>query len=218
MAEGNKINKTFQLVALFLMLIALPAGSWYYLKTGMDYRIATMEELQELGQLTEFEIKTDSNTTLGYQDLIGNLVVAGFFSPEKSYLAAPYALNLQKLQDQFNDRERILFALHSLADGQGSLTDFAIQNNLAENPKVLLVDGAVNEITTLAENQYKLPLKGQGSLVDNPYLVLLDTTLTIRNYYDVRETDQMKKMVEHITLIMPPSPKKDIYLKRESEK
>lgn len=210
MTEGNTKNKNyFGLIALFLMIVVLPAGSWFYLNDGAKYRISAMEELQSLGQLSSAEI--------GNQNLTGSLVIAGFVSTKEEEATQAYGNTIQKLSDQFSDRQRVFFTLFNI-DGQSSLNAYANKFELKDNPQVLLLDEPVDQVEKLAKESYKLPLEQGMSLDENPYLVLLDTTLTIRNYYDMRELAEMKKLVRHITRILPPSPKKDIILKREKEK
>ena len=207
MAEGNTKNKNyFALIALFLMLIVLPAGSWFYLNDGAKYRISAMEELQDFGQLSQEDI--------GEQNLQGSLVIAGFVSSNEE----DFGNTIQKLSDQFSDRQRVFFTLFNADSNSGSLEAYAKKYMLKNNPQVLLQNTPQESVEALAKNTFKLPLEEGLTLEENPYLVLLDTTLTIRNYYDMRELTEMKNLVRHITRILPPSPKKDIILKREKEK
>ena len=207
MAEGNTKNKNyFALIALFLMLIVLPAGSWFYLNDGAKYRISAMEELQDFGQLSQEDI--------GEQNLQGSLVIAGFVSSNEE----AFGNTIQKLSDQFSDRQRVFFTLFNADANSGSLEAYANKYMLKNNPQVLLQNTPQESVEALAKNTFKLPLEEGLTLEENPDLVLLDTTRTIRNYYDMRELTEMKNLVRHITRILPPSPKKDIILKREKEK
>lgn len=217
MAEGNKIRSIFNIVALFLMVIALPALSWYYLKRGFDDRIATMGEIQDFGKIPSFSLSTTSGETISENDLERNVVVASFLSTEHPELRSIYGKRLNKLQDQFHDRNRVKFAIHQVGDTSNTsdrLKQFAKAYELNNKPAVLLLNNGAQ----LATSAYKLPLEQKIKLEDNPYLVLIDTTLTIRNYYDVRAEEEMKKLVHHLTMILPPTPRKDIYFKREKEK
>lgn len=218
MTEGKKKNGRFQLIALFLMLICLPAVSWYYLKTGLDYRISTMEELQDLGELSDFEIALDTQNVFRPTDLRGNVIVAAFVRPQGSDIGKQYGGTLQKLQDQFKDTDRVKFLLHDLDGNQTKLNSFAEQYQLSNQENVHLLSSTPAQMNALAKDNYRLPEVAQANLAENPYLVLVDTSSVIRNYYDVRELAQVQKMVGHITHIMPPTPKKDIILKREKEK
>ena len=217
MASGNKFRSIFNIIALFLMVIALPALSWYYLKRGFDDRIATMEEIKDFGKIPAFSLSTASGETINEGDLERNVVVASFLSTEHPELRSIYGKRLNKLQDQFNDRDRVMFAIHQIGDtvnAENRLSQFAQAYELNDKPAVLLL----NDGDQLATSAYKLPLEPNIKLEDNPYLVLVDTTLTIRNYYDVRAEEEMRKLVHHLTMILPPKPRKDIYFKREKEK
>lgn len=217
MGEGINKSGLFQIIALFLLVVVVPAGSWYYLKTGLDYRIATLNEIQDLGKINSFTSVSTTGASVTDDDLEGDVVVVGFLTTSHPELRTIYGKRLNKLQDQFHDRNRVKFAIHSLgnADAGGKeLMQFAEAYELDDKSSVLLL----TQGDEIAKSNYKLPLEEGLALEDNPYLVLLDTALTIKNYYDIREEAQMKKLVEHLIYILPPDPKKDIYLKRETEK
>lgn len=217
MAEGNKKSGLFQIIALFLLVVVVPAGSWYYLKTGLDYRIATLNEIQDLGLVAPFSVKNTSGSTISERDLEGNVVIVSFLSTQHPELRSIYGKRLNSLRDQFHDRNRVKLVLHDLGNAEEdgtALNQFAEAYELDNKPSVLLLSGG----DELAKKNYQLPLDGGGKLIDNPYVVLVDTALTIKNYYDIREEAEVKKLVEHLIYILPPDPKKDIYLKRETEK
>ncbi|NND07069.1 MAG: hypothetical protein HKN87_11885 [Saprospiraceae bacterium] len=44
-------KKFLQSLILLLLLVGLPLGSWYYLRTGLDYRLDRLEELASKGKL-----------------------------------------------------------------------------------------------------------------------------------------------------------------------
>ena len=64
---------------------------------------------------------------------------------------------------------------------------------------------------------YSMPVTDAAAPL-NTQLVLADTTLTIRRYYDLREEQQIKRMVEHIAIILPRIEEKDLVFQREIEK
>ena len=209
------MGKTFQIIALFLLVVAVPAISWYYLKTGLDYRLAKLGEMQDLGTVKTFSLESISGEAVTERTLEGNVVIAGFLSTDHPELRTIYGSRLSMLEDQFSDRVRVNLAIHDLDTAKDDkLKSFAKAYDLLDKPSVLLLEDAGKA----ARESFQIPLEEGASLSDNPYLVLIDTTLTIRNYYDVRADDQMKDLVEHMTLILPPMPKKDIYLRREKEK
>ena len=45
-------KKIIHTVILLLLLVGLPLGSWYYLRTGLDYRLDRLEKLEPKGVLS----------------------------------------------------------------------------------------------------------------------------------------------------------------------
>ena len=83
-------------------------------------------------------------------------------------------------------------------------TTFAEQYQLDDTKQCYFLKGSAQDINKLStEGGYSLPMAEGMSLVDNPYMILADTSLTVRRIYDVREPSQVSRLVEHIALILP---------------
>ena len=99
-------NNLFQLVALFLMLIALPAGSWYYLKGGETFYLETIKSLDSLGVaqplLAPLEPATNEDATLWKKKVS---IVSGW--PTEQAAQSTYLDVMQRLNDQFSKRPDI---------------------------------------------------------------------------------------------------------------
>lgn len=46
-------------LAIVVVIFVLPAGSWYYLQSGYDYRLNALQELEPKGQLEQLSIDKD---------------------------------------------------------------------------------------------------------------------------------------------------------------
>ena len=49
------MKRLIPILVLFLMFIVLPIGSYLYLSSGVDYRLAALEMVQPKGELVDFE-------------------------------------------------------------------------------------------------------------------------------------------------------------------
>jgi len=47
------MKKLLVSIGVFVLVVVLPAGSWYYLKTGLDYRKAALVKLEPKGQIDQ---------------------------------------------------------------------------------------------------------------------------------------------------------------------
>jgi len=52
----------------------------------------------------------------------------------------------------------------------------------------------------------------------SPEFVLVDDSLNIRGYYNVMDKEQVKKLIIHLTMVMPRKKKEEVVFRREKEK
>ncbi len=128
------------------------------------------------------------------------------------------------MYEQFDQRDEILFLTHTVEpehDSLAMLQRFSANLNLPDKQKHWrFLTGEKEVLIDHALKGYKIPLDEtpQQSLANSAYLVLVDTSSTIRYYYDARKKDDMEKLIEHISLTLPQSPARDFYIRRETEK
>ena len=68
-----------------------------------------------------------------------------------------------------------------------------------------------------APTEINLEVNKSGTIEDYPFLVLVDKNQMIRNFYHVDKTDEVKRMVEHIALLLPREVKPDFEMKKKKE-
>ncbi len=219
--DKKRNNKILQTIALLLFLVGLPLGSWYYLQRGLDYRLDAMEELKTYGEAPDFELTTADDSLLTKGDLRGKLVVAAFLTTAEKERPDRYGEVLSKLLDQFGEGNNFKMLVHgtdTLADTPRALLRFAATHRLTDEDVCHFLPPELPAFEKLAREGYRLPLDAGTELRDNPYLALADSSLTIRNYYDITEESQVRRLVEHIAMIIPRAPERDLVFKREKEK
>lgn len=205
------LKKSLQFVALFLMLIVLPAGSWYYLSKGMDYRLEAKSELGDFGKRPPLPYTTLEGSLVSQTDLSdGVFIVAELDQPgQKNTLQV--AQELGKIHTQFDARKDIFFLI--LAHPADSA---ALQKLLKKHK--LIDPGQVFTIQKDALDKPGFNFAQVDSEKSGAYIAITDTAGQIRQYYDFRDGSRVKRLVEHITILMPVIEREQAILKREKEK
>ena len=218
---ANNGKKIIQTIILLLMLAGLPLGSWFYLQRGLDYRLSALEELKDYGEVPPFELATAADRLLTRNDLQGRMVISGFLTTGDAELRTAFGEVFSKLFVQFDERDDVallVFGLDGVTDTPAAMERFAADYGLTDEKQCYLLPGGQPGMEQLVLEGYQLPLPAGTGLPANPYLALADTSLTIRHYYDVTDPGEVKSLVEHIALILPRAPERDIVFKREPEK
>lgn len=204
-----------QIALLVLVLLGFPAISWYYLNTGLDYHKGAMAELGDHGALPLFERTNYDGTPLNTADLHGSIVIASVYDLAQTALSEQFGQAFSKLHDQFDERRDVLFL--SVVGADSTLIPAFIEKYELADPEQCYFFATPEEaMKTLAQSGFRMPeLQGAGS----PFIAFADTASVIRNYYDVRDADKLKRLVEHTALLLPHIKDRDeLYFKREKEK
>lgn len=207
MATINKA-KIIQGLGLLLFLVVLPGGSWYYLKSGLDYRRSVLNDLSDYGPVPGATFASQ-NSPLATA-LPGKVLVSAFVPDANSPAAQRQGALLKKLHDQFDEREEVLFLAH-LAD---STTAFAQQHQLIDTAQCFFALHSRAGLLAVAERDYKLPTGADPA----NWVVLSDIKGNMRRQYDVSQAEEVKRLVEHIAMLMPVAKREKVMVKRAAEK
>jgi len=204
-----------QIVALTIILVVFPGVSWYWLSRGLDYRKTAKAELKELGPFPEFSWRNYTGRTLSKDDLKGSFVIAAVYDLEQPQLSDYFGRELSRLHDQFDDRKDVLF-LSVIGRDTTLLPAFMKQYGLSDTTQCFFFATETSVMNYLVADGFTMPeLDGATS----PNIVLADTSSVIRSYYDVRDNEQLKRMVQHLSLLLPMSKSRDeLRFQREAEK
>lgn len=208
MTDRKKISGKIQVAILVFFIVFMPLGSWYYLQSGFNYHKKLMSDLKDYGKIPEFNLLTQNGDSLNSNDLHGKIMIVNFYAENKpsTALTTDYA---RKILSQFKNRTDLIFLFHSLnpeMQHDSLLKAVAEKENLL-NHQVYFLSGDEVETAELFTLGYKIPMpekKAAGQLPEEcPFFVLIDTNLTIRNYYDVNDKTSMDRLVEHLAIILP---------------
>ncbi len=213
---AGKQNKTILLIlvtlVLLFILVVLPLGSWYYLKNGLNYRIATMSELKNYGKLPAFSYHTFSNNNVKSADLQGKVVVVNALPLQNESLTNAWGTTLEKLHDQFDERSDVCFLVYVADTSRTNLESFTSKYQLQDYNQCYFVPFEAAAMPKLASDYHI----GVDSLPN--HFTLIDTKGIVRKHYNVQEEAQVKRLVEHMALLLPLQKKEEISLQREPEK
>lgn len=206
-----------QFAGFLLLLVILPLGSWYYLQTGLDYRMQAFKELKDIAPLPAFSLQ-NYNDSLVQMERFEDQLVVGHFLNEPQQTA--YMETLEKLHDQFDERQDIYFLAFqsdTSAAARASMAKMLKQKKLKDTAQVFVLSATEQKLTALAE-QMKLPLEERGMrLEDNSLLFFADSAM-VRGFYDIRQEAGLKRLLKHLTLNLHPTEEADIIYDPETEK
>ena len=219
----QKSNKrlTIQFIALLLLLVVSPIGTYFWMKGGFEYRIERLSQLKDLGQVTAFETVDANGEPFGLEDIKDKMTLVAFL-PEQQEAALKLMQRIEmvehQMEEQLDKRKDVLFLIHCATDSLTSLS--SIRNSVVrnENDKFVFVTASNEELARLSAEVYKLPFEGDENYLNTNRLTLVDLMSTIRTYYDAMDNKAMGQLVEHMAIILPPEEEKDIVFKREKEK
>ena len=201
------MKKWINALLLFGMLIVTPALSWYYLKKGEQYQVNMRAELKDYGKTASFELPTllDADTFNTATGLANKVAIVKVIEEKDWNQNADLAFALGSLHTQFNERNDVIFLLHTALQDTGRVGAFLRKYKMADPAQVIVTTSNPNLI-----EGYHFPQAGMFAIVD--------TTGTIRRYYNYRDGNEIRRLTEHVTVLMHRDKSNDPYLNREKEK
>ncbi len=199
-------------ILLMLLLVALPLGSWLYLKKGFNYQKEAIGELKQYGNMPKFVTKDLFGRTFSSDDIRGKLVLLNYFSQTKE--SQDRMKTVTDLHEQFDDALGVVF----LNIGINSDAHKSIPNELValdSNQVYFIPTNGEQPLFLGKEIQYPLfenytpgdslsfnPITPED-LPDFPFFVIIDKSGMVKNYYPYDNPERIKRIVEHIALTMP---------------
>jgi hypothetical protein len=206
-------KKVFNLLVVIFLLVGFPAVSYYYLSTGYAYRKAAIETQGDFGKMPDLSSLKVVRGKLPVSSR-GAMTVVGWYDPTKPGAGQQYGHMLDSLYQQFENSPNLYFTTIIRADDPvATATDFADTYHLPEADMLSFLAADSGEFTTAARN-FKLPTNLPG---EEPYVALVDSSLTIVKHYNLAERNQTIGLVNLISLIIPLPERPDLILKRDNE-
>ena len=177
-----------QTIALFLLLVVLPVGSWFYLKSGLNYRKEAFSHLGNFGKLSDLYFK-DLESKRFLSDT-NHVVLVNLFSIDSVNLN-----NLKKITKAYEQRNDFYGVNLSCDTSLIFPYDKSLRPLYADRSSCEKLEGIRNSIS---------------AHVGHPInTILINSKGVIVNGYDVNIKSDMAEMIKHISIILPGNKKVD---------
>jgi len=201
---AKKRNWT-QIGLLLLFLVGFPVVSYFYLKSGYDYRVEAMQELQDYAPLPQAPVTNLWGDSLQTGP---DIVLLHFIDLQNTGQRDLMGKYMGELHEQFDGIGRVQFwAGFEPVDSQqikAYLDTYSLQD--PEQYHVVKRTDFTGDFAFL-----------EADVTAKPFVLLSDTTGTIRNFYNLENGKELVRLVEHITYLMPPEKRRRATFKPEQE-
>lgn len=194
--------------AMLLILVILPAGSWFYLRGGLKWRKDAVAELGFYGQIRGAHIIYPDGTKL--DQLKDNVCVIHNFgaNPELTEENKKIIETNMRLYDQFGKMSdgtvRINFRIVMIYEGGSAEFRSAIQKIPSIDYATWVSTGGLGSWGTILENGYEKFALEKGAKRHKYYYALADTTGQVKCFYNALDEAAVNRMVQQIALLLPP--------------
>ena len=187
-----------QTAALFLLLVFLPLGSWYFLQSGVDYRKSALDELQEFGEVPMISYQSFD---LDKAASSGKMLILGFLDDTAANAESKIGERLAALHDQFDNRQDVLFLNHVNADQE--VVDLLKNDYKLDDAEQCYFSLVEKEAVANYQSKYPGVSDFDLELFKENVIAITDTSHQIRQYYNLGEAEEMKRLIQHIAIILP---------------
>ncbi len=202
----SKKRKWWVMGVIAVLLFGFPAISWWYLKSGLDWRRQAQAELREYGKIRPVPVIYSDGTK---ENLVAEKVCVIYYfganpdlTPENKFILDTG----ERLFKQFGFKSAAVpdyFRLVMISqDGTAEFRSYARTLPSADYVNWVWAGGLNSWRATLA-NAYDLYCQQNGVKPVDHYYALADTSGTIRCFYNALDEKEVGRMVEHIALLLP---------------
>jgi len=198
-----------QFIFLLAIFGGVPVVSWYYLQTGLDYRLKALAELSNLGKVQMDSRVSFDNKILSASDIKSNVHVGIWFPEGIEKAEANSLIHLYELHEQFKSRSDISFFIYTKAESTDSLMSFVKKNKFSPSPIFYFFpDTGVQRIYYFMKPE-----------LSSVAVALVDTSGSVRKHYNLVSGKELTRLTEHMAMILPiESTRDELIFKRDKEK
>jgi hypothetical protein len=200
-------RKIFVFAVLLLLFVVLPAGSYYYVKSGFEWRKEAQSELRDFGKIRGAYVVWQDGQK---EDLLkGKVCVIHLFGQNPDLTPANKLIldTGEELVKQFGFKPGVEddnFRLAMITEGGGTAE---FKSHAQTRPTSELTNwvwtGGLGSWTTILKNGYEYYCQSERVAPYEKYYALTDTSGTIRRFYNAEDPKEVGRMVEQIALLMP---------------
>jgi hypothetical protein len=221
--EKVKAKNLFKIIAIGFIIVICPAASWVYLQKGLNYQKEARKEIVvkqtlDVAKFIPEHIKEDSS-------LLDNRLRVILFDKNVSPNEAREELK-RKLKDQFESSQGVFVLEFVKSKTNLSLVnerhgEMHLRKELSKDDYDKMISSRIGQpvfkdmdgkllLDQLNKNQ---PLQENSS----NFAILVDHQNGLRNFYDTTNPDRVKKLVEHMAILIPRKDIEKAELIREKE-
>ena len=209
--QTEQLRKFTQFLALGVLLIGAPIGSWYYLNKGFNERKEALDQLRDYGKFQLTSTTDVEGHPVTEDSLQQRFSVVGFLdniSKESAELK-----HAELLYKQFGRDGGIALVTYMNAVDSTNLQSYATEVFSKQDGFWYIVNLSKERYNTMRNQIYG------DSLRSGSHFALIDTTLTIRNYYDATDIKAVDALAKHVAMFVAPTKARpDFIFRREKEK
>ena len=168
---------------------------------------STLHFKKKYHTIANFELINQNGDTITEQDYEGKIYVADFFFTTCPTICPIMTKNMATIQGSILDEDDVLLLSHSVTpqiDSVPQLKKYALEKGVVD-AKWNLVTGDKRQIYELARKSY-LAVKTDGDggpfdMIHTENFILVDKEKRIRGFYDGTNPDEIKKLLEDLTVL-----------------
>lgn len=184
------MSSRFKAFLVMLILIGMPITAWYFLEKGSGMRKDAMSQLKPKEVIDAFETPTESNLIVNSNFLKGRRwLVAVIGNDQKRTSTAQTILNLyRQSKEEFKPNVMCVIGLV-----QGESMPQMTQQLMFKATDSTWVNCYLsdNHLYPFTQEVFNIP----NEYKNQPCAVLVDENLMVRNYYNLDNADEVKKLV-----------------------
>jgi hypothetical protein len=205
-APVSKSNKIMRTLGIILVLVILPGMSWFYLKSGLQWRKQAQAELQDYGPIREaFAIWPDGTRDNLVKSKI--CVIHNFGAqPDLTPVNKSILETAEKLVDQFGFKpgaERDDFRMVMIEEGATSEFRSKVQTMKSSELSNWVWTGGITGWSSTLQGDFDYYCQTNSITPYPKYFALADTSGRVRRFYNAEDTKEVGRMVEHIAMMLP---------------
>lgn len=183
--------RILRIVLVLLVLIGFPALSWVYLNSGLKWRVNAQNETTTKRTLRDFILIERDSITITPKELTGLFFVIAAPQDSLSF----HHLNMVHTQFQVREDYRTLL----------------LESN--QNTTISPGDSTLMRVTC------RLGCEGLHEALFSPdySAAIVDDSLHVRGRYHLESLAEMRKLVEHLAVVLPIEKRARIELKRGNQ-
>jgi hypothetical protein len=203
--QQSKSRGIFQVLMVSLFLVVLPLATFFVQRTGAEQGKELYKDLKNnLGLMpAQFAATNYSNEHFESNILRGQTLVASWASPQSRDSVLAVMQKINRIPQFHEEVDNLNFVTFDTSTDSTFFKNYYTNLTRNEREKWFLLRGG-NDV----QQAVKLP--------NDFSIALIDTAGIIRRFYDIREANERKLLIEHIS-IMPLKKKQTIEKKDQKQ-